>query len=150
MSVLIDAMRAIEQMDKRLFFMMTLAQGRLYKYADKHCEAELAVSVAQSAALFYVLANEGCLLRELAATLGLNNSAITGLSNRMEKNGLVEKRACEHDGRASRIFLTDLGRQKLKASKPLLKRLNDEISEGFSDEELDTITRFLNKMAQRF
>lgn len=130
--------------------MMTLAQGRLYKYADKHCEAELGVSVAQSGALFYVLANEGCLLRELAATLGLNNSAITGLSNRMESNGLVQKRACEHDGRASRIFLTDLGREKVKASKPLLKRLNAEICDGFSDEELDVVTRFLNEMTRRF
>ena len=122
-------------MDRRLFFMMTLAQGRLYKYADKRCEAELGITVTQSAALFYVLANEGCLLSELATTLGLNNSAITGLSNRMEKNGLVQKRACEQDGRASRIFLTNLGRKKVTASKPLLKRLNDEICEGFSDDK---------------
>jgi len=150
MLALVNALKATEQMDKRLFFMMTMAQGHLYKYADKHCEAELGISVTQSAALFYVLANEGCLLKELATTLSLNNSAITGLSNRMEKNGLVQKRACEHDGRASRIFLTDLGRQKVKASKPLLKRLNDEICEGFSDGELDTVARFLNKMTQRF
>ena len=137
-------------MDKRLFFMMTLAQGHLYKYADKHCDAELGISVAQSAALFYVSANEGCLSKELAATLGLNNSAITGLSNRMEHNGLVQKRPCEHDGRASRIFLTELGRQKVEASKPLLKRLNDEIRKDFSAEELDVVARFLNEMTQRF
>lgn len=140
----------MERMDKRLFFMMTLAQGNLYRYADKHCEAELGISVTQSAALLYVLANNGCLSKDLAATLGLRNSAITGLSNRMEQNGLVEKRACEFDGRASRIFLTDLGRQKVKASKPLLKRFNDEIRNGFSDEELDVVTRFLNEMTQRF
>ena len=137
-------------MDKRLFFMMSLAQSHLHKYADKRCEMALGISVTQSAALFYVLANEGCLLKDLAKTLELNNSAITGLSNRMEKNGLVKKQACEDDGRASRIYLTDLGHQKVKAAKPLLKQLNDEIHEGFSDEELATVTRFLNHMVQRF
>ncbi len=137
-------------MDKRLFFLMNMAQHKLYKHVDQRCEKTLGITVTQVAAMFLLAKNEGCLLKELSQSLSLNNSAVTGLANRMEKNGLIRKQPCENDGRASRIFLTALGKSKLTTAFPLLQEMNDAITEEFTNEEIDTVVRFLNHLITRF
>ena len=107
-------------MDKRLFYLLNSARQRVYKYADQKAEESLGISVTQLGALMLIATNEGCLLKDLAHSLNLNNSALTGLAARMEHNGLIERRACELDGRASRLYLTLLGRSKIDSARPLI------------------------------
>jgi DNA-binding MarR family transcriptional regulator len=46
---------------------------------------------------------------ELAERLGCDNSNVTGLVDRLEQRGLVERRAAERDRRAKLLVLTDEG-----------------------------------------
>ncbi|MFL1405935.1 MarR family winged helix-turn-helix transcriptional regulator [Marinobacter sp. M1N3S26] len=137
-------------MDKRLFYLLNMARHRVYRVADQQCEETLDVSVTQLGALLVVAANEGCQLKEVAQSLNLNNSALTGLAGRMEQRGLLERRACEEDGRSSRLHLTDLGRQKIDSAKPMIQALNDHMTEGFSNDEITVILRFLNRLVEEF
>lgn len=137
-------------MDKRLFYLLNSARQRVYKHADQKAEEALGISVTQLGALMLIAANEGCLLKDLAQSLNLNNSALTGLAARMEHNGLIERRACEQDGRASRLYLTLLGRSKIDSAKPLIRQLNAAMTEGFSEQEVDVILRFLNRLLSEF
>lgn len=133
-------------MDKRFFYMLNMAQHKAYKYADKQCDQKLGVSVTQVACLLYLAKNDGCLLKDLSAALNLNNSAITGLSNRMSTNNLIEKKPCRMDGRATRLYLTPQGQQILKDAKPLMAALNDALLAGFTEDELDVVARFMNRI----
>jgi len=108
------------------------------------------VSVTQVAAMLFIEKNEGCQQKELCAALGLNKPAVTGLVNRMKKNGLLIRKACEEDGRASRLYLTDSAKEKLPAIFPLLKEVNEALCEGFTKEEIEVVIRFLNKLMTRF
>lgn len=135
-------------MDKRLFFLLHKAHRNLFKQADKVCTQELGISSVQLTALFYVAKNEGCLLKELSEGLSLNNSAITGLISRMESSGLIMKAPCAEDARASRVFLRKKAKEILPKGKPILKKFNQEIAQDFSENELEIIYRFLNKMSQ--
>lgn len=137
-------------MDQRLFYLLNSARHRVYKYADQRSEESLGISVTQIGALLLVAGSEGCLLKELAQGLHLNNSALTGLAARMESNGLIERRACEADGRASRLYLTDLGRSKIAAAQPLIAQLNRAMTSGFSESEVQVIIRFLNHLLRDF
>lgn len=137
-------------MDKRLFYLLNKARHRVYKVADKHCEKALDVSVTQLGALLVIAGNEGCQFKQVAESLSLNNSAITGLVGRMERRELLERRPCEQDGRSSRLHLTDLGRQKLDSARPLIQAMNERMTEGFSDEEVTVILRFLNRLVDEF
>lgn len=137
-------------MDKRLFYLLNSARHRVYKHADQKAEEALGISVTQLGALMLIAANEGCLLKDLAQSLNLNNSALTGLAARMEHNGLIERRACEQDGRASRLYLTLLGRSKIDSARPLISQLNAAMTEGFSEQEVDVILRFLNRLLSEF
>lgn len=137
-------------MDKRLFYLLNMARHRVYRVADQQCEETLDVSVTQLGALLVVAGNDGCQLKEVARSLNLNNSALTGLAGRMEQRGLLERRACEEDGRSSRLYLTDLGRQKIDSARPMIQALNDHMTEGFSDDEITVILRFLNRLVDEF
>lgn len=137
-------------MDKRLFYLLNIARHRVYKHADQRSEEALGISVTQIGALLLVAGDEGCLLKDLARSLNLNNSALTGLAGRMEQKGLLERRPCEQDGRASRLYLTDLGRSKIDSAKPLITELNERMTEGFTDDEVDVILRFLNRLVNDF
>src|SRR5690606_40671513 len=74
-------------MDKRLFFLLNMAQKKLFRHVDAVCERELDASVTQLAALMLICQQPGCLQKDLAQALELNKSAVTGLIGRMEKNG---------------------------------------------------------------
>lgn len=137
-------------MDTRIFYLLNKARHRVYKYADQHAEQTLGISVTQLGALLLVKANEGCLQKDLAHSLQLNNSALTGLASRMETNGLLDRRACAQDGRASRLYLTELGREKINQARPLLDALNASLTAGFSDEEMVVIIKFLNHLANDY
>lgn len=137
-------------MDQRLFYLLNRARQQVYKYADSRSEAELGISVTQLGALLLIAQDEGCLLKDLAQNLNLNNSALTGLASRMENNGLIERRACEQDGRASRLHLTALGQAKVRSALPLIQQLNAALAEGFSAAEVQVILRFLNRLVAEF
>ena len=68
------------------------------------------VSVSQMR-VFGILRDNEPRLSELAEYLGLDRSSVSGLIDRAEQRGLVERRADAADGRASRVRLTEQGRE---------------------------------------
>lgn len=137
-------------MNKRLFFLLNVAQKKLFKHVDKVCENTLDASVTQLAALMYIEQQQGCSQKELAKILDLNKSAITGLITRMESNGLVVRMASDEDARAVKLFPTPSGQAKTKQLKPLIDQLNQTFTDEFNEDEMQTIFRFLNFILIKF
>lgn len=137
-------------MDKRLFFLLNMAQRKLFNYVDKACEDALDTSVTQLAALLYIVKHSGCLQKDVAKALSLNKSAVTGLIVRMEKNELLERFVSDEDARAIKLYPTPEGVQKTLDLMPFIDELNDLFSEDFTDEEIKTVLKFLNFVIKRF
>ena len=127
---------------------MSKSSKTLFRVAEEACDKDLGISVTQSSALMFIAKNQGCSQKELAETLGLNKSAITGLLNRMEAQALIERRASEVDARASRIYLRERGRTLLPLIKPLITRMNESLTEGFTASEIVTVARFLKHIIE--
>lgn len=132
--------------DKRLFFIINKAQRLIQKWADAELMEQLGISSAQMGALFFLEEKNGCLLKELSDGLMLNNSAITGLAGRMEKSGLIEKRDCQKDGRAFRVYLTEKGRTKVRLGIPMVEGFNQMMKRIFTAEEIDFAIGFFNRI----
>lgn len=64
-------------------------------------------------------------MHELAAALGLEKSSATGLVDRAERRGLVERTAAPRDGRAVHVGLTGQGR---RFARRLEAEAEDEIA----------------------
>jgi DNA-binding MarR family transcriptional regulator len=137
-------------LDKRLFFLLNMAQRKLFNHVDKVCEDALDASVTQLAALLYIVKHAGCLQKDVAKALSLNKSAVTGLIVRMERNNLLERFVSEEDARAIKLYPTPNGVQKTWDLMPLIDDLNESFSEAFSDAEIETVLKFLNFITKRF
>jgi DNA-binding MarR family transcriptional regulator len=75
---------------------------------------------------------------------------ISGLAERMCEAGLIEKRADLRDGRASRLWLTPAGRKALARTKTNVAALNAQLTEGFTNAEIDIVARWLNHVQRKF
>lgn len=89
-------------------------------------------------------------MKDLASALMLDKSALTGLSKRMQDKGLIEKVSCEEDSRATRLIITTHGREVLIEGKQLLTEVNELMHDGFTESELDVVSRFLHHLSGIF
>ncbi|HEX4842644.1 MAG TPA: MarR family winged helix-turn-helix transcriptional regulator [Limnobacter sp.] len=137
-------------MDRRLFFMLNRARAALYRHADNGVEQAIGVPAAQVSLLFALSKQPQASMQTLGNTLGLNNSAMTGLVQRMKANKLIERVPSEEDGRVAHLRMTSKGQLKLEQAKPLLTQLNKQLTAGFTPAEIDTVLRFLNTVHARF
>ena len=140
----------IPETDKRLFYKLNVAQRLLLKYADRESRKTLDVSITQTGALFYLMENDGCLFKDLSKVLLQNKSATTTLVERMEKNGLIEKKKSKTDGRAMQIFLTDTGWNSGKLALSFKENFNNSLLDKFSNAEVETIHHFLDTIIKDF
>lgn len=134
----------------RLFQLMSLAQHRLLKMTDSTFKEALDISTTQLGVLFILEKTPGIMLKDVSAALGINASAITGLLGRMVEAGLVQRRPSDDDGRVAHLFATADGLAKAAAARPILARLNAQLTEGFSEREIATVARFLGAILERF
>src|SRR3954471_9464138 len=73
--------------------------------------AEYELSPPQLGALKALDPEHPLALRALAAIRGCHNPNVTGIVDRLEYRGLVERRAAEHDRRVKLLALTQEGRE---------------------------------------
>jgi DNA-binding MarR family transcriptional regulator len=64
----------------------------------------------------------------------------------MEKAGLITRKADPRDARATKVFLADSAREIAARAFPLLEQLNGLITQGFSEEELTAVHRFIDSL----
>ncbi|RRS00527.1 MarR family winged helix-turn-helix transcriptional regulator [Glycomyces terrestris] len=112
-------------------------------YADAAREFDL--TAAQSQLLCIVL-NRPFGMFELAKTLGLAKSSVTGLVDRCEKRDLVRREPDPGDGRASRVALTAKGAQLAEELHEVILRRTAELTGGLTADERAALTALLAKV----
>ena len=63
---------------------------------------------------------------------------------------LIQRRPDPEDGRAWRLRLTPAGRAALAETKAGLLEINARLTDGFSEAELDVVSRWLTSFQTRF
>jgi DNA-binding MarR family transcriptional regulator len=136
-------------LDRRLIFLLNVAQRRLQRFLAAQRPAG-GVTATQTGLLFVLGARDGVLMGEAGAALDLGMPGISGLADRMVEANLIEKRADPHDGRAWRLWLTPQGRKALARSKAGVAELNARLTEGFTDAEIEIVSRWLTSFQTKF
>lgn len=94
---------------------------KLERHVGQRLE-EYGVNLAQSFVLFSLMERNGITLSEIGNRTGIENSSLTNMVDRLEKEGLVERKLDAQDRRVIRIFITGRGEE-------LGQRVFDEGSE---------------------
>lgn len=76
----------------------------------------------QTAVMREVVRNEGINLRDLSRAVSLAHSTVSGIIDRLESRGMIERRPDEKDGRISCIFPTAPVREFVHDKIPQLNR----------------------------
>jgi DNA-binding MarR family transcriptional regulator len=101
---------------------------------------------SQQGQLLCVLMAQPYGMGELGAILGLAKSSLTGLVDRCERNGLVERGPDAHDSRAVRVALTQRGRSFGEDFYVETCRRVAQLTTGFTAAERDTLGELLGRV----
>lgn len=104
------------------------------------------VRPAYLGALFALWKEDGLKVVEVGRRSGLETSTMTGLLDRMERDGLVERRDDENDRRVQRINLTAKGREVMNPALAAVDRVLATVFEGIPEKDLSKTTEVLKRV----
>ncbi|MCG8549589.1 MAG: MarR family transcriptional regulator [Desulfobacterales bacterium] len=93
-----------------------------------------------------ILEEDGLLPSEIAKKTSQDRSTTTGLLDRLEKDGWIERKADRADRRSLRIFLTQHALDHKKSIMTLFKKTNQKFLHCFSQEEWAQMQDFLTRL----
>jgi MarR family transcriptional regulator, organic hydroperoxide resistance regulator len=83
---------------------------------------------------------------DLSERLGLSNSTVSGIIDRLESQGLVERTRSKEDRRVVYISMTEKCRKGAQQHFENINRMFEEMLDKATPEELDTILEGLNTL----
>ncbi len=103
----------------------TEQQWRVIRILNQHQEVEV-----------YRLAELACILKP----------SMTGVLNRMIRDGYVVKRKCDADQRRVHVKLTEKGEEAFASMKEDMERNYQKIQDQFGDENMKELLKLLNEL----
>lgn len=95
-----------------------------------------------------ILEEDGLLPSELADKTSQDRATTTGLLDRLEKDGWIERKADRNDRRSLRIFLTQHARNHKNNIMKLFEETNQKFLNRFTQNEWSQMQDFLNRLDQ--
>ncbi|HTI33931.1 MAG TPA: MarR family transcriptional regulator [Miltoncostaea sp.] len=121
---------------------MLAAHAALTRGLDADLRAEHGIALGTYEALMLLGTSPSGRLRvsELSRGALLSISGMSRMIDRLERDGLVRREACEEDGRGAEVALTDAGRAVLADARAShLRAVRERFLEHFDDAELATL-----------
>jgi MarR family transcriptional regulator, organic hydroperoxide resistance regulator len=104
------------------------------------------VKPAYLGSLFVLWKEDGLKVVELGRRSGLETSSMTGLIDRMERDGLLERRDDPSDRRVQLIYLTQKGREVMQPALAAVDQVLADVFEGIPQEDLSKATDVLKRV----
>ncbi|MGE3808838.1 MAG: MarR family winged helix-turn-helix transcriptional regulator [Gemmataceae bacterium] len=98
--------------------------------------------------LFALFEQDNRSIKEIGARTQLACSTLTGLLERMTRNGLIERQRDEQDGRVTRIRLTDLGRSLEPRCRAVVGRIDSLLRTALNNTEMERATSLLQRLVE--
>src|SRR5262245_34555523 len=104
------------------------------------------IGIGQWAILLFLWASDGLSQAQLSRHVAIEPPTLVRTLDRMVRDELVTRVDDPHDGRISRIYLTDRGRNLRDRLVPLAAAVNSEIGMRLTRDEQATLRRLLAKL----
>ena len=134
-------MMAVE--DRLIFLISKVCQKLIINLQKAFSESGLEVTPVQVGLLFFLQKNDGSSLTQISQGLMLENPTVTGLVDRLEKSGYVKRSDHPSDRRVYLVYLTEKGNKVADKALPIVKKLNEQIKEGYSEREIENFKKVL-------
>jgi MarR family transcriptional regulator for hemolysin len=112
------------------------------RWADVRFQ-RLGLAIAQMPVLNALKDGASSTQTALARVAHIEQPTMAQLLARMERDGLIRRTANPHDKRSALISLTPLALKKLPAARAILAEGNKEALQGFTEQEIETLSQLL-------
>ena len=96
--------------------------------------------------LEYIAAHDGCAQADVSKHLHVSPASVACSAKRMESAGLIARTADETNLRCNKLSATEEGHARLAQMRAVFDALDARTFRGFSDAELDALSRMLDRM----
>ncbi len=138
----------------RLVFLTTAAERQMRRWIARRGSAHGTGNGSQgfgapaAGVLLHLADHPGATIGEVTTALQASPAGTSGLLARMERADLVRRRTDPDDRRTVRLDLTPTGTASLDDVRAALAELNDRLTDGFTDDELATVSRWLEHVTR--
>jgi len=129
--------------DRFIFLISKVCQKLIINLQKAFSESGVEVTPIQVMLLFFLQKNDGSSLTQISQGLMLENPTITGLIDRLEKLGYVKRSDHPNDRRVYLVNITEKGNKVANKALPIIKKLNEQIKEGYSKSEIEDFKKVL-------
>ncbi len=136
------------ELEQCINFVLTKAQQAVHQLFKEEL-AQFEVTPGQYAVLKCLWDENGQTARQLADRLYVDGSTMTGLLDRMERKGLVERHHNSKDRRALKVVLTNKGRELEEPLNQIIEDTNRKALQTLDDSEVNTLRKLLHNLEPR-
>lgn len=117
--------------------------ARSMRTALAHSLTDSGIYAGQDGVVLALAEDEGMTPGQLAAKLGVKAPTMTRTVGRMEAQGILERRADSEDGRLTKVYLTEAGRESVEKIGRSVTETSEAAVQGLSDKEVRTLLKLL-------
>jgi DNA-binding MarR family transcriptional regulator len=129
--------------DRFIFLISKVCQKLIINLQKSFSENGIEVTPIQGMLLFFLQKKDGSSLTQISQGLMLENPTVTGLIDRLEKLGYVKRSDHPSDRRVYLVHITEKGKKVANKALPIVKKLNEQIKEGYSKGEIEDFKKVL-------
>jgi MarR family transcriptional regulator, organic hydroperoxide resistance regulator len=107
---------------------------------------EFGITLSQGSLLHQLWHVDGLTQTEIQEKLSMRGASVSGLVDALLKKGLIIRKQDENDARYKRLYLTGKGREIEGKTIGLMMELDEEIMEGFDQEENAMLICWMRKL----
>jgi DNA-binding MarR family transcriptional regulator len=104
--------------------------------------------VSQDLVIYHLAQQKGLNQKDLVSKLNITPASVSSIVSQMESEGLLVRVQDEKDGRKFSLSLTEKGQSLVSPVIDSWFKIQEEITEGFTDEEKATFLRLLKQVEQ--
>ena len=134
----------MDKKTKNVFFDIEMLRRRLIR--PYFIELGLTVGQGQPRILYELRKCDGMSQKELSDACLMDVTTMSRTLDRMEKDGLLKRENNPASRRSWNVSLTDYGAQKADEVIRIFNRIDDVIYNGFSEEEVQTLSVMAGKV----
>jgi len=134
----------------RLIYLISMAHLALRTHIHSLLtESRIRLTVPQATVLFLLMEQDGRMMSELGQSIGVDNSAMTGLIDRLEKGGFVRRETKQEDRRALLIRITPEGRNEAGRAAKIIRGVNEKIKADLKADQIEVFKGILGGIVEQ-
>ena len=126
--------------------LLSTAQHNVFQYLSVKLSS-LGITPSQYSVLSCLWGRSHATPKQLAEILGIETSTVSGLLDRLQKNGLIDRIVNSEDRREVQVIATQKGRDLEKPVTVIIDDMNKEVLKTFTQDEIDKLKSMLRIIA---